>query len=757
MVGSDSHGPPPQIASSVDDSWFWNDEASSSSSKKDDNDNGTPDSVGVDLTTIPLENDLDAAERLRRELSDRDARIKNVSVENAILGNKLKNLVAENQELNRNIDELDKQHNLAVENVLEAKNGLQAKLAKLNKEFLEFQQKVEDEKKANKIEVQEQLRSLQDDQVELESLRNEVRSLTEDLEVIQEEKEKMEAANREIAEKYRMEDKNASRATEEALKLQNIELSNQLLSIQSEKDQMQAISTAIAEKYKIDSENHKTIENNFNETQLKLQTDIAELTMSLQAAQAKKINLAAKLQSLQILQSESEESQPLQTVSSEYEEIIYQINSLINNYYALDENHENFTSVSHFVEYFKNWICAESSKLKELEGENCNLLEENITVNEKLAKITHDKEILKADLINYEIECSELMKNNSILLADLESYKSSGKLETIQEGDGEENIGILELQLERSNSLNQSLEDEFDEMKTNIQKLEREKLSHVQTIKALKDKLQGAETSDDELKSKEKMEENFFVVTEDIKAKFQKDLESRDQMLNEKDKELRIAFEELDKMQHLKQQFEFVSANYAQLQQQNGDLQRELMQFSVTNSNLTAQINQLTSANQEMGDQSQIEEELRAIQEMLGKVTLEKEKLIELVTIKHGESVQYHNEILRLNQLTQDQQTELASLKEKLELFDNNLKLEQTALKMLQQDKHEALEQNSVLNKNIERLRQHLLEVAEAYTLETVDLQKNIEEYKMKLVSLEEDTKKSTTAYTSARYVYICY
>lgn len=732
MVGSDSHAPLPQIAN-TDDSWFWNDEASSSSSKKDDNDNGSPDSVGVDLTTIPLENDFQAVEKLRRELIDRDAKIKSYSMENSLLGNKLKNLASENLELNRNIDELDKQHNLAVENVLEAKNALQAKLAEINKDFLEYQRKVEEEKKANKIEVQEQLRSLQDDQVELESLRNEVRSLTEDLEVIQEEKEKMEVANRKIAEKYRKEDQNASKLTEDALKQQVLELSNQLLKIQAEKDQMQLISTAIADKYKIDRENHQTIEHNFQEIQLKLQDEITEIRKNLQTAQAEKLNLTAALQSSQVIQSETDAQQ---TPTSEIEEIIYQMNSLINNYYALDENHENFSNISHFVEYFKNWISAESSKLKELESENCNLLEENITVNEKLTKITHDKEILKADLINYEIECSELMKNNSILLADLENYKSSGKLETIQEGDGEENIGILEQQLERSNSLNQSLEDEFDTMKKTIKNLELEKLNLEQKIKVLQEKIQGTESSDDELK---------------VKAKLQKEIESRDQMLNEKDKELRIAFEELDKMAHLKQQFEFVSSNSNQLMQQNGELQREMMQFSVTNSNLTAQINQLTNASLEKGDQSQLEEELRAIQEMLGKVTLEKETLVGLVTIKHDENVQYHKEILRLNQLISVQQTELTNLKEKLELQENNLKLEQTALKLLQQDKHEALEQNSVLNKNIERLRQHLLEVADAYTLETVDLQKTIEEYKIKLISLEEDTKKSTTAYTSAR------
>jgi thyroid receptor-interacting protein 11 len=156
---------------------------------------------------------------------------------------------------------------------------------------------------------------------------------------------------------------------------------------------------------------------------------------------------------------------------------------------------------------------------------------------------------------------------------------------------------------------------------------------------------------------------------------------------------------------------------------------------------------------------------ISALEEQLTAMTAEKENLIALVTTKHNENVQYHNEIVRLTQLLQQEaqkaestQSEAAEalndqvkfLREKSDLLAASLLQEQNSLRLLQQERNDAVELNSTLNKDIERLRQHLLEVADAYTYEQVSLQKQVEEYKGKLMAIEAEAKQSATAYTSA-------
>jgi hypothetical protein len=165
----------------------------------------------------------------------------------------------------------------------------------------------------------------------------------------------------------------------------------------------------------------------------------------------------------------------------------------------------------------------------------------------------------------------------------------------------------------------------------------------------------------------------------------------------------------------------------------------------------------------------------------------EKQNLIALITTKHTENVQYHNEIQRLNQLLQNEIeknakaiscTECSTLKEKLQqveeqaakldefdklvdqnqflkekadILTNNLIAEQNNQKILNQEKLDMADQVRSLNRELERLRQHLLDMEESHTQETVELQEMLQETKAKLVSIEEEAKKSCNAYTSAR------
>lgn len=165
----------------------------------------------------------------------------------------------------------------------------------------------------------------------------------------------------------------------------------------------------------------------------------------------------------------------------------------------------------------------------------------------------------------------------------------------------------------------------------------------------------------------------------------------------------------------------------------------------------------------------------------LDNISKEKNELIALITAKHNENVQYHNEIQRLNQLLQAEvekhrecakcmelakqlsslqansqsveklNDQVAFLKEKSDILTQNLLTEQMNQKLANQERLALVEEKNGLAKDLERLRQHLLDVEESHMAETVELQQMLSDTKSKMSALEEETKKSSNAYTSAR------
>ena len=65
----------------------------------------------------------------------------------------------------------------------------------------------------------------------------------------------------------------------------------------------------------------------------------------------------------------------------------------------------------------------------------------------------------------------------------------------------------------------------------------------------------------------------------------------------------------------------------------------------------------------------------------------------------------------------------------------------------------EQYEKESLHQKELDRLRKHLVEVEEIYTQEMLKAEAYAKEILNKLVQTEEQIKNSSTAYTSARFV----
>lgn len=725
------------------DSWFWEPETSSTSSKKDDN--GSPyEEADIDLTTIPLDsNDHELMEKLRRQASDRDSKLKVLGAENAVLYEKLKISNAENLELNRNIEELDKQHMIAIEKVLDVKHGLQDKLSAALDEIKLFKEQ-------------------------------------------------------------RLELMQSNQAAIEALEAGKAELRSQLEQQIADHQQL----TTITKNYELQIDE-------LSEANLKFETEIGELKATVNDVPEVIVN---------------------------HDECLKKINALVNASFKLNETYEN---EDQFIESFGKWVASTSTKIREMDFEMSKLIDENKLIKDEVAKQANERDALKSKLVNYEVECSELMKNNNILMADIESLKCGGKLETIMENDDEENIVVLERQLEDSNSLNQCLEDEFHSIRSKLEATMVERTDYFEEIQQLKnqlaenmsrckdyqqeiDNLENEKSNYlfelNELKSEEErnilqkelklykerevelmtkldelskeheqlrlshqaMEKMTSNKIQDLSASQNKAVEANEKLLSEKDNQLTEALAELerlrvgtDELDVLKDARKDLLAQLEQTKEALTTVQREKESLEARCTELVklndANLENLKKSNELVQDLQQkllesttadeLNARIKSLEDAFEALSKEKENLIALVTTKHNENVQYHNEIIRLNQLLQQEAQKAESshaelleplndqikfLREKCDLLAQNLLQEQTNFRLLQQEKNDAVEMNNTLNKDIERLRQHLLEVADAYTFEQVSLQKQVEEYKSKLMAIESEAKQSATAYTSA-------
>ncbi|XP_033310393.1 thyroid receptor-interacting protein 11-like isoform X2 [Bombus bifarius] len=183
----------------------------------------------------------------------------------------------------------------------------------------------------------------------------------------------------------------------------------------------------------------------------------------------------------------------------------------------------------------------------------------------------------------------------------------------------------------------------------------------------------------------------------------------------------------------------------------------------------------------------------------------ERDELVKLVTIKHNENVQYHDEIQRLTHLLNEQTsrgqnlltekdlnvselkdiatlqhelraveqrlrnaeesnsketcgivehstqtTEIAILNEKCNALEAALIQEQSNNRMLQNQLSESQGKEANAAKELERLRAHLVEMESSYTEDALLAEETRKELEVKLQQAEEKMKSSSNAYTSA-------
>ncbi|KAL7743829.1 hypothetical protein ACLKA6_000236 [Drosophila palustris] len=485
----------------------------------------------------------------------------------------------------------------------------------------------------------------------------------------------------------------------------------------------------------------------------------------------------------------------------------------------------------------------------------------------------HEKKTLEADISQYILQCDELMKNNELLLNELDKFKRN-KLETIEEHH-EETIAQLESQLEEAQSKLQRLQQQQQQQLATTTGENEEQVQHMKQLRAeLKEKelkLLESESQLDELKeqlqqlekmpllteqleqlkaAKSSQEDQLKQVSDELEFKAQqleefqvqlteqaKQMKQLHEQLEDKTKQLQDSTQNVEQLktqltlkkanqsEQLTQQLEELQTQLAQLHTQLQSKEKQLQESRELNEHLNSELEKLKSQPKENPEQSrqleqleqqhselqekhqmeleekrqlrlqqeelkeqlqlatssaeqsaQIEqqskveqlEQLRAqqletitqLQQTLDTLNKEKLELIKALQQKHAENTQYYAEIQRLQPLEQqlaDHNKEreklcdqINFLKEKSDILTTNLLTEQTNQRLLQQQQVESQEQQVNVQRDLERLRAHLLEIEELHTQESVELQRELDESRAKQAALQQEVSKSSTAYTSA-------
>ncbi|XP_049529265.1 centrosomal protein of 83 kDa isoform X2 [Anopheles darlingi] len=797
------------VTTTLEDSWFWDPEnnvsSTSSSSKKDDNESP---SSGTELTTIPLEapaSESEIIERLRRQLNETVQQLKKQQLENALLNEQLGQVSSENRELNENIEELDRQHEVVLENLVIGKRELQEKCAALEAQAKQRADELEAQLAEMKGRFERLEQSYTQSCQENVKLQTETEKLTTELErIVCENVEAVAALDGQLSTMRREQTElNESYSTllkeNEELRLKVVEepfetvakvaedeevillratiddLTQRLEDASNERDNLQKLTA------ELDRSDHiGRLEREIGELQNELRSVIIDNSVQLEAKEKEYDEKVAVMR---------QENQTLResiiTIENREagDERDPRLDELVRKLFDLE-----LTQVDELEERLQTLKDADTKRLA-LEKKLIDSSKEINFLKAENSRIQHDKDTLHADLMQYEKECSSLMKNNDHLIAEIENLKCN-KLETINE-NAEDSIVVLEKQLEDSHKINRSLEEEYREINCKLEEALEEKEELLTKVALLESK-----QNEQKLHSREL--EQALSVARAEKDSFERQLENARLSESHRTEELNAELESVRaQLTTINEDHAALVHKLQQLQQSSTDnlhtweSRLEAMQGELKAKEIELEQARVSTVFSQHSDteleevRSRLQSELTTAQEQY-QMELEKQKqtidslaqqkadLVQLVTTKHNESVQYHAEIQRLNQLLNEHNeqasrpcSECVSLREKVQDYERlsdqiqflreksdilttNLMTEQTNQRVALQEKQELLEQKNNLQRDLDRLRQHLMEIEDAHTQETVELQQRYDETRCKLASLEEEVKKSTNALTSA-------
>ncbi|XP_054087200.1 thyroid receptor-interacting protein 11 isoform X2 [Zeugodacus cucurbitae] len=504
-----------------------------------------------------------------------------------------------------------------------------------------------------------------------------------------------------------------------------------------------------------------------------------------------------KRNKLETIQEHNEES--VIHLEAELEEAFKMNESLENEYVELKEKNEElerekqtlteqFRATQQQCEELRSAEKELKIQLETLEIEKGNMLFE-LNEQKSLDSKQTDSDVLvlksaEEKCQNLESQLARLSKDHADLVAAMQTQKAALqeailKREEAEKGLLEKDMLIKRLDETLKEDRSGELQKKLDDLSALNQQFKQELAAKDIVLESRKQELLEAQNNLDVCDGKlHELEELVSVKESDLEATRRLLVESAREKneLNEKLSQQKINIEQLSQ---LKLEKEILLNEFEELKKKceaHSDELKSLQESAVTStSNDASAITRI----------AQLEAELLAtadLQKSVETLNYEKNEMIKALQQKHAENMQYYTEIQRLQSLLQQQQQQqqnaqstpcdkcvthestlselrkdlekqqdqIKFLKEKSDILTTNLLSEQTNQRLVQQEKAEVEEQNAAIRKDLERLREHLLEIEDLHTQETVEMQRELEETKAKMVALQDDVAKSSTAYTSA-------
>lgn len=447
------------------------------------------------------------------------------------------------------------------------------------------------------------------------------------------------------------------------------------------------------------------------------------------------------------------------------------------------ENYKNSSGLQTISESNEdNMVLLESQlenankKISELETELVLLQNQYKNLDEQHRTCNNEKDELKTNIENNEYKCTELKIMQDSVKEDLVKYEnicadltSSNKLLEASNKEYETKLDVLQKQTEelhRKLSSEEELCVQLQAEKSNLtEKLQSFKMAETSLKLHFNKELQTAVEAKQEIESKlsvvlnelaqckeqllQLQERNLFL--EETRKQFDELKLGNEQLLNKNIELLEQLKISEDNYNTLRERFESVNIDESRKEVEN--LQKALQDVS-----LSKDLNKLSVTETQSwssGDSSQ-NDAISDLRNENAKLQSQLNELIGLVNSKQQENITYHAEIQRLNQILV---VEVEKSRQLQDSFSEKLQQKQEECEKLSdqnnflQGKCDVLTQNLLqqqgLEKELERLRVHLVEIEEAYTQELLQAERKNQEIQAKMNEIEEREKNSSTMYTS--------
>ncbi|XP_037876051.1 thyroid receptor-interacting protein 11 [Bombyx mori] len=425
----------------------------------------------------------------------------------------LNRLREENKNLTVNLEDLDNQHQMAMERLLTLKKELQKNFEVLKQEHEELKTSNDD----YAVEVKTLLEKIGERDKEIENLK--VKSAdSETLSHKYQNLERIHSLLRENAEKFQEENQELH---EEVFKLQEqvtkLEHEIELAIKKTEKS-----NTVPKEQY---DEVIKELNELKNRKNLDLQLDEINIDDNAKSViENLKREIGELKHQLNQRSSGNHETEEHKTIKAEKFMQLY--NKYVNFELPIDYVGEIPSPGDSIVLYkLESVLKTVNSFKRDIDTLEQKLSEKNLNINHlktQIDDLTAENDFLTTDIQHYESELNEMKKNNDFLISEIAVLKNTSKLEPIIETH-EDNLAKLETELADSNKLNKSFECEIKRIEKELAEVQAEKFVLQETLNDLKGKytamLNEVETLQNKTRDVEELENSACVQqTEQLKA-----------------------------------------------------------------------------------------------------------------------------------------------------------------------------------------------------------------------------------------------